>query len=323
MEACTALTTYSNDEAEQCTLPVTLQEDTQGPLPALPGCNPVTSGPEPAAEIKPCPADANVQNTGPAQGPITGNGTGPPPSGPSPPSVPTTSSASPPSSSLSTYTATSTTSATSPSTPYAVSTLGEDNTNSTTNNSSSSSSSSDDTDNNNANNLNSLNKLNNENMASMDKMNTDNLNALNSMNSYDSTSHKHKHRRRSAEPEPEPDAPSANPGQQKRAESLPEQQMGAEEVVPTPRVKRFGPWHHQPRLLRTGRFKSRTSYQDLALQFPQIPERGVVGSNLAWVEEAGTYVEDAVKPEGGEGQEQGGGEDDDEEDEEEGEEEGE
>lgn len=51
IEKCPALTFFDDDAMNGCRVPVRVDEKTTGVLKALPGCNPVTFGPEPATPI--------------------------------------------------------------------------------------------------------------------------------------------------------------------------------------------------------------------------------------------------------------------------------
>ena len=65
----------TTQESEACTLPGSLDENIEGPLDALPGCNPITNGPEPSAYPSgSCPADANAKVLGSLTGPIKSSG---------------------------------------------------------------------------------------------------------------------------------------------------------------------------------------------------------------------------------------------------------
>tara|TARA_R110002003_G_scaffold171_12_gene13968 strand:+ start:1763 stop:3070 length:1308 start_codon:yes stop_codon:yes gene_type:complete len=61
---CKAVTTYSASECQQCQIPTTVQEATGGSLAQLPGCNPISYGPEPAV-AGPC-NDNTTFGAGPA-----------------------------------------------------------------------------------------------------------------------------------------------------------------------------------------------------------------------------------------------------------------
>ncbi|KAF9523132.1 hypothetical protein CPB83DRAFT_821895 [Crepidotus variabilis] len=56
-EACSELTVLSDDEINQCAQPPQVDEVVEGQyLPALPGCNPIQSGPAPATMVQGCDA---------------------------------------------------------------------------------------------------------------------------------------------------------------------------------------------------------------------------------------------------------------------------
>ncbi|KAH7092289.1 hypothetical protein FB567DRAFT_614146 [Paraphoma chrysanthemicola] len=48
VDKCAAVTQYSVQECQQCQIPTTVKEPTGGSLTQLPGCNPITHGPDPA-----------------------------------------------------------------------------------------------------------------------------------------------------------------------------------------------------------------------------------------------------------------------------------
>lgn len=366
LQACSTLTAYSKEESERCTLPVTLQEDIQGPLPALPGCNPVSLGPEPANEVKPCPADATCETTGPMEGPIKSgedvhNASPEPGALPPTPENPSSTSTTPElvtsgalgaygagpgvgSSTLSTaltstaselvtsgalgaygagdevQQSTSSPSPVGPSTPSTTSELvtsgrlgaygnGDDVEPST-------SAVPDSTPTSDAPIIVTVTQVV-EVTASADS-NTDS--SANTYGNSDPQPLSSDLNKREAAPKPDSQpGPRSEPcnhnmihqhfHRKRDATTVDEDEDS--EGIETPHVKRFAPWHHQPRLMRSGGIKRRISYEDMALQFPEVIERGVVGSNLGYDPNAMTYVEDAIRPEDegveGGGQEQGQG----------------
>jgi hypothetical protein len=52
--ACPPVDQFTSDQQNACKLPPMVDEQTAGHLPALPGCNPITSGPEEAPKIPTC-----------------------------------------------------------------------------------------------------------------------------------------------------------------------------------------------------------------------------------------------------------------------------
>lgn len=54
VDECKIFDLYTEDEMHQCTIKPTVDEDVVGPLKKLPGCNPVTEGPESAKKVD-CP----------------------------------------------------------------------------------------------------------------------------------------------------------------------------------------------------------------------------------------------------------------------------
>ncbi|KAF2795994.1 WSC-domain-containing protein [Melanomma pulvis-pyrius CBS 109.77] len=57
---CGAVTMYTADECNQCKLPSVINEQVDGMLTQLPGCNPLTSGPERAAPVANCADQATI-----------------------------------------------------------------------------------------------------------------------------------------------------------------------------------------------------------------------------------------------------------------------
>jgi hypothetical protein len=64
VEKCSAVTMYKDEESNSCKLPTIVQETIDGKLNKLPGCNPVTYGPDRAPPGN-CAADGVVFGTGP------------------------------------------------------------------------------------------------------------------------------------------------------------------------------------------------------------------------------------------------------------------
>ncbi|KAF2845596.1 WSC-domain-containing protein [Plenodomus tracheiphilus IPT5] len=56
VEKCGAVTMYTSQQCNACKIPTTVKEETGGMLEKLPGCNPITPGPEPAPHV-PCKED--------------------------------------------------------------------------------------------------------------------------------------------------------------------------------------------------------------------------------------------------------------------------
>jgi hypothetical protein len=63
LEKCNAITTFTGAEQASCRLPAQISEKVAGYLPALPGCNPVTPGPEPANANPSCPGQSKATIT--------------------------------------------------------------------------------------------------------------------------------------------------------------------------------------------------------------------------------------------------------------------
>lgn len=60
VERCAAVTMYTAQECNTCKLPITVTEVVHGLLTTLPGCNPITHGPERAVKPASCSANDNV-----------------------------------------------------------------------------------------------------------------------------------------------------------------------------------------------------------------------------------------------------------------------
>ena len=61
MSDCPVFKYFPAATSQGCKVPVVVSEDINGPLKALPGCNPVTNGPERAVPASSCPAPKVVQ----------------------------------------------------------------------------------------------------------------------------------------------------------------------------------------------------------------------------------------------------------------------
>ncbi|KAH8146720.1 uncharacterized protein LAJ45_09094 [Morchella importuna] len=72
IEECYVFDLYTEDEMHQCTIKPSINEDVEGPLAAIPGCNAVTYGPEDAPDGG-CPTDEEND--------LTDDPTSPPPTG--------------------------------------------------------------------------------------------------------------------------------------------------------------------------------------------------------------------------------------------------
>jgi hypothetical protein len=57
---CGAVSMYTADECNQCKLPSVINEQVDGLLTQLPGCNPITSGPQRAVEVANCAVQASI-----------------------------------------------------------------------------------------------------------------------------------------------------------------------------------------------------------------------------------------------------------------------
>lgn len=60
IEDCRALSFFTNEQSNNCKVPVSVHEQTQGVLSALPGCNKIQSGPAKAIPNKPCGAVTSI-----------------------------------------------------------------------------------------------------------------------------------------------------------------------------------------------------------------------------------------------------------------------
>ena len=60
VEDCGVLDLYTNEEMDNCVIPPSVAEEIEGWLPALPGCNPVQSGPAKAITPKTCAAPTAI-----------------------------------------------------------------------------------------------------------------------------------------------------------------------------------------------------------------------------------------------------------------------
>ncbi|KAF2251106.1 WSC-domain-containing protein [Trematosphaeria pertusa] len=60
VEGCSVLDQFTAEECLACKLPSIVSEDVNGPLPSLPGCNPVTNGSGPANPVSDCPDTAKL-----------------------------------------------------------------------------------------------------------------------------------------------------------------------------------------------------------------------------------------------------------------------
>ena len=69
LASCKAFTFFNTEVSKSCTIPNPVEEDIAGPLNKLPGCNPVSKGPEMAQKME-CPADASIKSKSPMTGPI-------------------------------------------------------------------------------------------------------------------------------------------------------------------------------------------------------------------------------------------------------------
>lgn len=60
VEDCQHFTQYTGAECQACRIPASIDEQVDGTLSALPGCNPITSGPQPAAKVANCNAVSSI-----------------------------------------------------------------------------------------------------------------------------------------------------------------------------------------------------------------------------------------------------------------------